>query len=156
MIFISDEFIHYSHSIGNNVHQLEWCTKYRYEMLKNSYIREELRQILYEVANRFHIKIIESGIMPDHVHLVVQLHPSMSQSRATQLLKGASSYELFCKFPNLRLRYPQCHLWSRGNFKDSVGRNTQENAEHYVREKNNLSNDLIRFCIENFILITIT
>lgn len=84
---MSDEFIHYSHSIGNNVHHIEWCTKYRYRMFQSSFIREELRQILFEVANRFHIKIIESGIMPDHVHLIVQLHPMMSPSRAMQLLK---------------------------------------------------------------------
>ena len=142
---MSDEFIHYSHSIGNNVHHIEWCTKYRYKMFANSFIREELRQILYEAASRFHIRIIESGIMPDHIHLIVQLHPSMSQSKATQLLKGAASYELFRRFPNFRLRYPQGHLWARGNFKDSVGRNTQENIERYVREDNNLPSDLTRF-----------
>jgi len=142
---MSDEFIRYSHSIGSNVHHVEWCTKYRYRMLRNAFIREELRQILHIVASRYHIKIIACGIMPDHVHLVVQLHPSMSQSKAIQLLKGASSYEMFRRFPNFRLRYPQGHLWARGNFKDSVGRNTRENIERYVREDNNLPTTITSF-----------
>ncbi len=140
-----DEFIHYSHSIGNNVHHIEWCTKYRYRMFQSPFIREELRTILHIVASRYHIKIIESGIMPDHIHLVVQLHPSMSQSEATRLLKGALSYEMFRRFPNFRLRYPQGHLWARGNFKDSVGRNTQDNIERYVREDNNLPTTITSF-----------
>ena len=140
-----EEFIHYSHSIGNNVHHLEWCTKYRYRMLRSAFMREELRQILHIAANRCHIKIIESGIMPGRVHLVAQLHPAMSQSEAIRLLKGASSCEMFRRFPNFRLRYPQGHLWARGNFKDSVGRNTRDSIERYVREDNNLPTTITSF-----------
>jgi len=50
--------------------------------------------ILHEVAQRHHIAMIELSVMPDHIHTVVQLPPTMSVSQALHLLKGASSYEL--------------------------------------------------------------
>ena len=47
------------------------------------------------IARRHGIVILELAVMEEHVHAVVQLSPNMSQSRAIQLLKGASSHELF-------------------------------------------------------------
>ena len=73
--------------------------------------------------------------MEEHVHVIAQLPPGMSQSRAVQLLKGASSYELFRLVPNFRLRYPKGNFWSRGNFKDTVGRMTIEAAKKYVKDQ---------------------
>ncbi|MBI3412630.1 MAG: IS200/IS605 family transposase [Candidatus Aenigmarchaeota archaeon] len=134
-----EEFVHSAHAIGNNVHHIEWCTKYRYEMFGKAEHRNDLKEIICVVAQRHGIEIIESGIMPDHVHLVVRLKPAMSQSEAVRLLKGASAYEMFRKHPNYRKRYPRGHLWSCGNFKDSVGRVQQSVIERYVRDDNNLA-----------------
>ena len=129
------EFTTHSHSIGNNVHHLQWCTKYRYKMFRKQKFREFCKDTLHIVARRHNISILELAVMPDHIHLIAQLPPEMSQSRAMQLLKGASSYELFRTIPAFRLRYPRGNLWSRGNFKDSIGRITEETARNYVREQ---------------------
>jgi len=43
--------------------------------------------ILHEVAVRHHIGIVELSVMPDHIHVVVQLPSTMSVSKALQLLK---------------------------------------------------------------------
>jgi putative transposase len=56
------------------------------------------------VAERHRIEIIEINVMPDHIHLIVSIPPTMI-SKAFQLLKGASSYELFRREPKFRLRY---------------------------------------------------
>jgi len=130
-----DDFVSFSHSIGNNIHHLEWCTKYRYRMFRNETFREYCKDILYMIARRHGIVILELAVMEEHVHAVVQLSPNMSQSRAIQLLKGASSHELFLMIPNFRLRYPKGNFWSKGNFKDSVGRQTTEGAKKYVRDQ---------------------
>lgn len=130
-----DDFVSYSHSIGNNIHHLEWCTKCRYRMFRNEKFREYCKDILYMVARRHRIVILELAVMEEHVHVIAQLPPGMSQSRAIQLLKGASSYELFRIVPNFRLRYPKGNFWSRGNFKDTVGRMTIETAKKYVKDQ---------------------
>ncbi len=124
-----------SHSIGQNLYHLEWCPKYRYNMFKREENKKLCEEILREVAERHKIKITELSVMPDHIHTVVGIPPTMSVSKALQLLKGTSSRELFKRKPNFRKRYPKGHLWSPGKFYRSVGDTDAETAIQYVRDQ---------------------
>ena len=132
------EFVSFSHSTGNNVHHIEWCTKYRYKMFRQFKYRIICRNAIDEVAKRHKIGIRSIGVQEDHVHVIADLPPTMSQSEATRLLKGGSSYLIFRMAPKFRYRYPRGALWSRGNFKDSVGRITVETAERYVQAQDDV------------------
>ena len=77
--------------------------------------------ILHKVAERHNIGVIELSVMPDHIHTVVQLPPTMSVSQALHLLKGVSSYELFQRQLLFRYRYARGSFWSPGKFYRSVG-----------------------------------
>jgi len=91
--------------------------------------------ILYEVAERHNIGVIELSVMPDHIHIVVQLPPTMSVSKALQLLKGASSYELFRRQPLFRYRYARGSFWSPGKFYRSVGDADTTTVLEYVKNQ---------------------
>jgi putative transposase len=91
--------------------------------------------ILEEVAKRHKIKIEELSVMPDHIHAVVGIPPTMSVSQALHLLKGASSRELFKQKPNFRKRYPNGHFWSPGKFYRSVGDADTETVIQYVHDQ---------------------
>src|SRR3989338_9840020 len=104
------ELQHYSHKVGVNIHHLEWCPKYRYNMFKQDKYKNACEDAIRQQAERHDIKIRERFIMPDHVHISCELPPSISQSKALQLLKGGSSYLLFRQQPKFRLRYPQGHF----------------------------------------------
>ena len=121
-----------SHSIGQNMYHLEWCPKYRYNMLRKQENKNLCEQILKNVAKRHKIKITELSVMPDHIHVMVSLPPTMSVSKAFHLLKGASAHELFKKKPNFRRRYPRGHFWSPGKFYRSVGDMDLETVTNYV------------------------
>jgi len=71
-----------SHSIGQNLYHLEWCPKYRYNMFRGKENKKLCEDILHEVARRLSIGIIELSVMPDHIHIVVQLPSTMSVSQA--------------------------------------------------------------------------
>ena len=129
------EFIKHSHSTGNNLHHFQWCTKYRYKMFRRIKYAEHCRNILHLIAREYKIAIEELAVMPDHIHIAANIPADMSQSKAIQLLKGRSSYELFRVIPKLRLRYPKGSLWSKGNFKDSIGRVTTEVVKKYIRDQ---------------------
>ena len=92
-------------------------------------------EVLHEVAKRHKIKITELSVMPDHIHTVVGIPPTMSVSKALQLLKGASSREIFKRKPHFRCRYPKGHLWSPGKFYRSVGDADAETVLQYVRDQ---------------------
>jgi putative transposase len=123
-----------SHSIGQNLYHLEWCPKYRYNMFKREENKNLCEEILHEVAQRHQIKITEMSVMPDHIHLVVELKPTMSVSQAFHLLKGASSRELFKQKPAFRNRYSRGHFWSPGKFYRTVGDADAETVIKYVRD----------------------
>ena len=124
-----------SHSIGQNLYHLEWCPKYRYNMFKREENKNLCEEVLHEVAKRHHIEINELSVMPDHIHTVVEIPPTMSVSKALQLLKGASSREIFKVRPNFRKRYPKGHLWSPGKFYRSIGDADAETVIQYVRDQ---------------------
>ena len=124
-----------SHSIGQNLYHLEWCPKYRYNMFKQEENKNLCEEILEEVAERHKIKIEELSVMPDHVHMVAGIPPTMSVSQALHLLKGASSRELFKQKPSFRKRYPKGHFWSPGKFYRSVGDADTETVMQYVRDQ---------------------
>ena len=92
-------------------------------------------EIIREVANRWQIAILELSVMPDHVHCVVGLRPTMPVSKALNILKGASAYELFRRQPKFRLRYPRGHFWSEGKFYRTVGDTDLQTTISYVREQ---------------------
>ncbi len=90
---------------------------------------------LQESAKKHNINLEEIDIEPDHVHMIVKLPLTMSVSKALQLLKGTSSRIIFGLCPNLRLRYPKGHLWSKGKFAGSIGHITLEVAKEYVKNQ---------------------
>lgn len=124
-----------SHGYGQLVYHFEWCPKYRYRVFGKPENRKLCEQVLWEVAERYGITIRELAVMPDHIHVAVDIPPDMSVSRAFQLLKGASSYELFRRQPKFRLRYPHGHFWSRGKFYRSVGDVDLERTTNYIKEQ---------------------
>ncbi len=123
-----------SHSIGQNLYHLEWCPKYRYNMFRHEENKKLCETILHDVAKRHHIIITEMSVMPDHIHMVVELPTTMSVSQAFHFLKGTSSHELFKQKPNFRHRYPRGHLWSPGKFYRTVGDADAETVIQYVRK----------------------
>ena len=132
------ELKYFSHKVGVNVHHLEWCTKYRYEMFKQDKYKNLCKEILEETAERHRIIIRELFVMPEHIHTSIEVPPSMSQSKALQLLKGNLSYQLFRKQSKFRLRYPRGHFFSPGAFASSVGYNTVEVVDSYVRNQEDI------------------
>ena len=102
-----------SHSVYDCVYHLEWCPKYRFNVLKKESSKTDMESILKQIAAEYEMVVEELAVMPDHVHIVVRTKPSMSLSKATQLLKGRSSYEFFRKHPNIRLRYRKGHFWGQ-------------------------------------------
>jgi putative transposase len=129
------ELVSGSHSVGQNLYHLEWCPKYRYNMFRGKANKKLCEDILREVAERHNISVIELSVMPDHIHIVVQLPSTMSVSKALQLLKGASSYELFRRQPLFRYRYARGSFWSPGKFYRSVGDADTTTVLEYVKNQ---------------------
>lgn len=65
-----------------------------------------LKAILQEVAIEFNSQIIEIEVMPDHVHLLVEVDPQSGIAKVVRYMKGRSSRFLRQEFPWLKSRLP--------------------------------------------------
>ncbi|PWI56775.1 IS200/IS605 family transposase [Sulfoacidibacillus thermotolerans] len=95
-----------------------WCPKYRRRVL-TSEVEERLKAILREVAEERQADIIELEVMPDHVHLLVEVDPQFGIHRLIRLMKGRSSHHLREEFPWIKKRLPT--LWTNSYFVSTVG-----------------------------------
>jgi len=120
-----------SHSVGQNafhfVWKLKYSTRYLGIMRVNKVCEGAIRLIAYQTS----CKIYELKVMQDHIHLFVELPPTLSVSKALQYFKGVSSRILRRTFSFLSKK--QC-LWSRGKFFRSVGSVRFDVIQKYIAE----------------------
>ena len=108
---------------NNNVvysckYHVVWCPKYRKSVLTGS-IAGRLKAIIRDVVSERKSEIIEMEIMPDHVHLLVEVGPQYGIHRLVKQIKGRSSRLLRSEFKVLRTRIPT--LWTNSYFVSTVG-----------------------------------
>ncbi len=124
----------FNHSVGQNAYHLVWRPKYSKDPFKFDLVRQHCEQFLNEIARKYEFDIYELQVMSDHVHLFVEIPPTMSVSKALQLFKGISSYKLFKQHPWLRKHFRKGHFWSPGKFFRSVGNVTADVIKHYIAD----------------------
>jgi putative transposase len=97
-------------------------------------MRAEIGSILGQLCRRKGVEIIEAEAMPDHIHMLVSIPPSISVSEFVGYLKGKSSLMIFDRHANLKYKYGNRHFWCRGYYVDTVGKNTAKIRE-YIRNQ---------------------
>jgi len=112
-----------------------WCPKYRRRVL-TSEVEERLKAILREVAEERQAEIIELEVMPDHVHLLIEVDPQFGIHRLVRLMKGRSSHHLRQEFPWLKSRLPT--LWTNSYFVSTVGGAPLAVIKQYIENQKNV------------------
>ena len=109
---------------------LIWCPRYRRRVLGG--VDERVKVIIGDVAAEVGVEVIEVQVLPDHVHLLAEVPPTVPLSRVVGLAKGRSSRLLGMEFPRLR-RLPV--LWSPSWFVSTVGGAPLEVVGRYVENQ---------------------
>ena len=126
------ELKNFKHAFGQNAFHLVWKPKYAMDPFQFFGVKIDCERFIYAAAARYGCRVYKLHVAVDHVHIFVELPPTMSVSRALQLLKGYSAFNLMKKHPWLRRYFTHGHLWSPGKFFRSVGNTTSEAVEHYI------------------------
>ena len=95
-----------------------WCPKYRRPVLVEG-VDVRLKSLIVETCSKMNVDIIEMEIMPDHVHLLIEVDPQFGIHRAVKQIKGVSSRVLRQEFSWLKSRIPP--LWTNSYFVSTVG-----------------------------------
>ena len=122
-----------SHTKWNCKYHIVFAPKYRRKIAYGK-IKQDIANILSMLCKRKGVKIVEAEICPDHVHMLVEIPPSISVSYFVGYLKGKSTLMIFERHTNLKYKYGNRHFWSEGYYVSTVGLNDQTVAK-YIREQ---------------------
>lgn len=107
---------------------LTWTTLRRLPLIHHG-AAGFLRRLLPDIARRHAARVIEIGIVRNHVHLVLELPPRFDIPRLVQGLKGASA-----RIANRDGVMPRARLqWASGYDLRSLGTRDLRRATAYVR-----------------------
>ena len=122
---------------NNNVvysckYHVVWCPKYRRKVLIGA-VEIRLKEIIKDVCIEFKSEMIELEIMPDHVHLLVEVDPQFGIHRLIKNIKGRTSRILRLEFKHLKSRLPT--LWTNSYFVSTVGGAPLEIIKQYIENQ---------------------
>lgn len=125
---------------NNNVvyfckYHVVWCPKYRRSVLVNG-VDVRLEELITETCERLKVEIIEMEIMPDHVHLLMEVDPQYGVHKVVKQIKGYSSRILREDFPFLKSRLPS--LWTNSYFVSTVGGAPLAVIKQYIQNQKNV------------------
>ena len=122
---------------NNNVvysckYHVVWCPKYRRKVLTGG-VDARLKELLLEYATNLSVDILEMEIMPDHVHILMEVDPQFGIHKAVKSLKGYTSKILREEFPYLRTKMPT--LWTNSYFVSTVGGAPLKVIKQYIENQ---------------------
>ncbi len=109
-----------------------WCPKYRRDVLKDG-ADVRLKEIIQEVCSECGAEVLEMEIMPDHVHLLVEVDPQYGIAKLVKNIKGRSSRILRQEFRWCRTRIPT--LWTNSWFVSTIGGAPLEVVKQYIEQQ---------------------
>jgi putative transposase len=114
-----------NHAAYKLQYHIVWGTKYRRHWLKPPVVKAMLKEILYATCKKYPTLFIHAvNTDLDHVHLQMEIPPSIAIADAVQVLKGTSSMVLRKRYKFIRDMYlGKDGIWSVGYFVSSIGLN---------------------------------
>ena len=108
---------------NNNVvysckYHVVWCPKYRRKVLFGD-VETRFKELVQTVCEELDIDLLEMEVMPDHVHLLLEVDPQFGIHKAVKTIKGETSRVLRSEFKHLTTKLPT--LWTNSYFVSTVG-----------------------------------
>ena len=85
-------------------------------------LRRYLGEVFRRLAQQRESEILEGHLMPDHVHMLIQIPPKYSVSSVMGFIKGKSAIHLARVYGERKRNFVGQHFWARGYFVSTVGR----------------------------------
>lgn len=109
-----------------------WCPKYRRKVLVGR-VKTRLKELIVSTCADMGVDIIEMEIMPDHVHMLIEVDPQFGVHKAIKRIKGLTSRILRDEFIHLTTKLPT--LWTNSYFISTVGGAPLSQIKEYIQSQ---------------------
>jgi putative transposase len=127
-----NERIHTRHATYEIKYHFVFCPKYRRPVLAGE-VGGRLTELIPPIVQDLGGKVINLTVQPDHVHLFVQIPPTLAPRQVMRRIKGATSHQLRQDFPQLRSRLPS--LWTTSYYVGTAGKVSATTIQRYIEEQ---------------------
>ena len=122
-----------SHAVYALTYHFICVVKYRRQIFTNEQIINRLKEINYDIAEKFAVSIINQETDRDHVHILFSAPPKCDLIKLINSLKGVSSRLLRKDFPVIKHQLWRGVLWSPSYFLCTTGQVTLDQLKAYVK-----------------------
>ncbi|BDR74749.1 IS200/IS605 family transposase [Clostridium tetani] len=113
-------------------YHIVWCSKYHRKVLIGN-VETRLKELLIETCADIEVDIIKMELMPDHVHMLIEVDPQFGVHKAIKRIKGRTSKMLRQEFPHLKTKLPT--LWTNSYFVSTVGGAPLSAIKQYIENQ---------------------
>jgi putative transposase len=100
---------------------------------RQRFAKGETRVVGIRCQEDYGYDVLDMEVMPDHVHLLLDVDPKIGIYSVITKIKGYTSKQLREEFPALKKRIPT--LWTHSKFVSSVGSVTLDVVKRYIEEQ---------------------
>jgi putative transposase len=129
------EHILKSHNKTLLFYHLVFPFKYRGKSISED-VGKTLKEVCFEISERYELQFIEIGYEKDHVHFLVQSVPSYFVSKMARMLKNITAKQLFQIHPEIKAMLWGGSFWTSGYYVNTVGQYSNEEViRAYVKNQ---------------------
>ena len=122
-----------SHSKWDCTYHVVFVPKYRRKAMFGE-IRKYLGPVFHELARQKECRIVEGHLMPDHVHMCIEIPPKYAVASVIGFLKGKSAIAIARKFKGKQRNFSGESFWARGYAVSTVGFELDA-VKRYIRDQ---------------------
>ena len=122
-----------SHTRWKCQYHIVLVPKYRRKAVYGK-LRKDIGAILRRLCDYKHVEIIEAHAMPDHIHMLLSIPPSICVSEFMGYLKGKSTLMIFERHAQLKYKYGRRVFWAKGYYVSTVGGNKAA-IQKYIQDQ---------------------
>jgi putative transposase len=130
--FMSTERIHTRHATYEIRYHFVFCPKFRRPVLAGA-VGERLAELISPIIDTLGGRVLNLTVQPEHVHLFVEMPPTLAPRQVMHRVKGATSHQLRQEFPHLHSQLPS--VWTRSYYVGTAGRVSAETIQRYIDEQ---------------------
>ena len=128
------EHIHKRHNKTLLLYHIVCPMKYRKGVITNE-IGETLKEVCFEISERYEIHFVEIGYESNHVHFLVQSVPKLSVSEIARTVKSITAKQLYQRHPEIKAMLWGGNFWTSGFYANTVGQYANEEVIRKYVEK---------------------
>jgi putative transposase len=113
-----------------------FVVKYRKSLL-NHHVSKTLKESLTALSSKSEFTIVEMEVDNDHLHLMVDLEPTVSISQIVRRLKQQTTLSLWSNHNDILQQHfwNEKTFWSDGYFASSIGNANIDTVRNYIQNQ---------------------